>query len=76
MGDDPSRAYPAAVRRGCWTGRYGGRTGRFGKPLETMGRKVQEAVASEGNRANPSALCQSGCDSKPRETVGRQSYGG
>lgn len=48
----------------------------FGKPLETMGRKVLEAAASKGFCANPSALCPSDCDfSKPRETVGPQSYG-
>ena len=34
----------------------------FGKPLETMGRKVLEAAASKGNRASPSALCPSDCD--------------
>ena len=48
----------------------------FGKPLETMGRKVLEAVESEGLLRKPSGAMPVRLRlSKPRETVGQQSYG-
>ena len=48
----------------------------FGKPLETMGRKVLEAVESKGVSREPfGAMPVRLRRSKPRETVGQQSYG-
>ena len=48
----------------------------FGKPLETIGRKVLEAVESKGKLRKPfGAMPVRLRLSKPRETVGQQSYG-
>ena len=60
----PSQEEAAIARWEKYLADGGGVTKKrhFGKPLETMGRKVLEAAASKGNRASPSALCPSDCD--------------
>ena len=56
MRADPPWGEPAG---GCADGGGVTKKRHFGKPLETMGRKVLEAAESKGNRTNPLALCPS-----------------